>query len=196
MIGNDKTLTLTHCRFEAKSVYGLDDVISIDFDEFFYCHQASPLSISSQHQYIHSLFHYMKSIGQDQLSASQRILMNMTSSVTNCLNDKIANLKSIFECFGPFYIRVSGRLLKSIYLGLKCPLTGFHSSCSWEMREGMSHDCLCSSMNINDHCQFVHIVTRQSDYDKCKGCTVDYKNNVQLLSSLPKNELWQLSTMM
>lgn len=34
---NDHTLTLTHCRFDVKAKFGIENVIAVDFDEFFYC---------------------------------------------------------------------------------------------------------------------------------------------------------------
>ena len=40
--GHDKVNTFTHCRFEAKAIYGLDRVLAVDFDEFLYCPSAPP----------------------------------------------------------------------------------------------------------------------------------------------------------
>ena len=40
--GHDKVNTFTHCRFEAKAVYGIDRVLTVDFDEFLYCTAAPP----------------------------------------------------------------------------------------------------------------------------------------------------------
>ena len=40
--GHDKVNTFTHCRFEAKAVYGIDRVLAVDFDEFLYCPSAPP----------------------------------------------------------------------------------------------------------------------------------------------------------
>ena len=40
--GHDKTQTFTHCRFEAKAVYGIDNVLVTDFDEFLFCPWAKP----------------------------------------------------------------------------------------------------------------------------------------------------------
>ena len=33
----DKTLTYTHCRFEAKTIYGLGTMLVVDADEFLNC---------------------------------------------------------------------------------------------------------------------------------------------------------------
>ena len=40
--GHDKVLTLTHCRFEAKAVYNIENVMVIDFDEFLHCPVVNP----------------------------------------------------------------------------------------------------------------------------------------------------------
>lgn len=40
--GHDKVNSLTHCRFEAKALYGIDRVLAVDFDEFIYCQSAPP----------------------------------------------------------------------------------------------------------------------------------------------------------
>jgi hypothetical protein len=44
--GHDKVLTLTHCRFEAKAMLGVEDVLVTDADEFIYCPQGAPTSFS------------------------------------------------------------------------------------------------------------------------------------------------------
>ena len=44
---NDKTDTLTWCRFDARTQYGLTDILVVDYDEFIYCPRAKA-SFSAQ----------------------------------------------------------------------------------------------------------------------------------------------------
>lgn len=37
----DKRLTLTQCRYSAKQLYGIEEVLVVDFDEFLYCPRAT-----------------------------------------------------------------------------------------------------------------------------------------------------------
>ena len=46
--GHDKVLTLTHCRFEAKAVYNIENVMVIDFDEFLHCPVVNPTAKVTQ----------------------------------------------------------------------------------------------------------------------------------------------------
>ena len=47
-LDDDKTATLTHCRFEARTLYGSDNVLVADFDEFLYCPVAALTSAGQQ----------------------------------------------------------------------------------------------------------------------------------------------------
>jgi hypothetical protein len=47
ILDDDKTATLTHCRFEANALYGSTKVLVADFDEFLYCPKGA-LTFSGQ----------------------------------------------------------------------------------------------------------------------------------------------------
>lgn len=56
---NDKVLSLTHCRFEAKALYGIDHVIVPDPDEFFYCPKGG-IAMKAVSDTVHSLMHHYR----------------------------------------------------------------------------------------------------------------------------------------
>lgn len=88
--GHDKSNTLTHCRFAAKSSYGIEDIIVADFDEFLYCPAGGPTA-KGQRNMIHELLDSYRSNGIEQITIPQRILANKTESVRECMIDLIAN---------------------------------------------------------------------------------------------------------
>jgi hypothetical protein len=162
--GVDKTLTLTHCRFEAKAVYGIEHVIVVDYDEFLFCPSAKTSALA-QGAYIRSLVRSFKGIGVDQLTATQRILMNKTSSTRDCVVRQANSNQSIFDCIAPFKYEIGMHSIKSIHLGLKCPVTGYHQACP-SGQIPRAFDCLCHSKDIFDYiCSFVHLSTR-ADADR------------------------------
>ena len=170
---DDKTATLTHCRFEASAMYGIDNVLVSDFDEFLYCPNAAPTFVG-QRNWMDTMITKYRDDNIDQLiflqvwTAAKLKGGNYTSPMA-CMNDKVKRSESIFECFAGFDYPVRNfHTGKSIHLGHKCPLTDFHSSCS-------SSDCSCSSSYPGDHtihslvaaadrCYYMHLSSNPSDY--------------------------------
>ena len=161
---DDKTSTLTQCRFEAKALYDIDNVFVSDFDEFLYCPNAAPTYTAQRHW-----LEYLTTKAMDQKAdhfvATPKLLAlksNYTSS-TECMSHKINQSLSVFECFAPFAYDVGSFWIgKSIHYGLKCPLTDFHGSCG-------SSDCVCPTkvgMLDNDKCYLIHLATNENSYTK------------------------------
>lgn len=162
--GVDKTQTLTQCRFEAKAVYGIDHVIVADYDEFLYCPSAST-NFESQAKYLSQTIRKMKGKHVDQLTFQQIMLVNKTESPRNCLIDKVHQKKSIFDCFHSFNQIMATHSLKSIHLGHKCPLTGYHSACPPHSMQPRLFDCRCINENeFPSVCSFIHFSTNQRLY--------------------------------
>ena len=159
---DDKTSTLTQCRFEANALYGIDNVFVSDFDEFLYCPNAAPTHTAQRHW-----LEYLTTKAMDQkadhIIATPKwlALKSNYTSPTECMNDKINQRLSVFECFAPFAYDVNSFFIgKSIHYGLKCPLTDFHGSCG-------SSDCACPTqvkMLDNDRCYLIHLSTNEKDY--------------------------------
>lgn len=65
--GHDKTATLTQCRFEAKTLYGIEKVLVADFDEFLFCPLASSSSVEGQSKYLLSYLRDLELYGIEQV---------------------------------------------------------------------------------------------------------------------------------
>lgn len=126
--GHDKTLTLTHCRFEAKALYGLDNVMISDFDEFFYC-SAAVATKESQRQFLKRYLEYHRRAGVQQLMFPQRLVLPTEASARDCVVEKVKQGRSLYDCFTPFEFYMGGHSSKSVHLGHTCPLTGYHQAC-------------------------------------------------------------------
>lgn len=100
-IGSDKVNTLTHCRFEAKAIFGIENMIVADFDEFLYCPIVPPTA-SAQSRYIHTVIQDNINSKYEQLTFPQYVVANKTSSTRDCLIDHVKTGKSIFTCFASF----------------------------------------------------------------------------------------------
>jgi hypothetical protein len=115
-IGHDKTLTLTHCRFEAKAVFGIDNVLAVDFDEFLYCPQGG-FDPKVQARYINAYVKYHRENNVDQITIPQRFVANRTESVRKCVTEKVLKGQNIFTCFAPYFFYMGGHGFKSFHLG-------------------------------------------------------------------------------
>ena len=180
---DDKTSTLTQCRFEANALYGIDIVYVGDFDEFLYCPNAAP-TFTAQRHWLNYLT--TKAIDQnaDQMMATERwlALKSNYTSPSKCMSDKINASLSVFECFAPFQYDVEFFWLgKTVHYGLKCPLTDFHASCG-------KSDCACPTkveMMDDDKCFLIHLGTLDKDYSK-----QPYSNETKREFESVKMELW------
>ena len=172
-LDDDKTATLTQCRFEASHVHGADNVIVADFDEFLFCPSAAR-TFSGQQYFISNLISKYRSQGFGQLVflqmwAAAKLAGGKYSSPKDCLVDMVRKGKSIFNCFTGYKHNAGTKSIgKSLHLGHNCPLTDFHSSCQ-------SGDCSCPSLYAGkqrmmqmlpreERCYFIHLSTNIKDY--------------------------------
>lgn len=197
--GHDKVQTLTHCRFEAKALYGIENVLIVDFDEFLYC-PIVPSTIKAQSDWIHRYFQRMKNEGINQIEFTQRVVGNKTTSPRDCIIKKTIDGQSIFDCFGTYLVYNGAHSIKSMHLGHSCPLTGYHTACPTN-EIPRSHDCLCKSylMKSNNwkpyehrkgrECAVVHLSTNIKSYGR--KFYVFTAEEQELVSS-SKSELWTI----
>lgn len=172
-LDNDKTATLTHCRFEANSIHGSDNVIVADFDEFLYCPNAAP-TFAGQQLFLNNLISKYRGRGIGQLIFLQlwtaaKLAGGRYSTPRDCLIDKVQRGESIFDCFTGYKHNAGTKSIgKSFHLGYNCPMTDFHSSCQ-------SGDCTCPSLYPGkrrylemlpreERCYFIHLSTNLKDY--------------------------------
>ena len=172
--GNDKVMTLTQCRFEAKALHGIEDVLVIDFDEFLYCSVAEPTA-SAQRAFIKGLVVRLKAQRFNQVTFPQRLTANTTSSVIGCMMSRVAKGQSVLGCVAPFQYYAGGHSIKSLHLGHDCPLTDYHQACP--VKAPRSHNCACKSKEIKPNpwrkfengvedreCALVHLSSQDKVY--------------------------------
>ena len=172
-LDDDKSATLTHCRFEANALFGNDNVIVTDFDEFLYCPSAA-VTLKAQKSYIHNLLHSYREQNYQQLAMKQLWVPFKTfggnfTTATQCLDHHIANLLPIFDCYAGFQDNIGDFVVgKSLHLGHNCLMTNFHYSCN-------TGDCSCNSvlgsisvaaLGPNDACYYIHLSTNNIDFLK------------------------------
>lgn len=170
---DDKTATLTYCRFEANSLLGNDNVIVADFDEFLYCPGATS-TLSGQRAYIQNMLHSYRqqnfgSLVMRQLWVPYKTFGGNFRTPAECLNHHIERKMPIFDCYASYRDHIGDFFLgKSTHLGHTCLLTNFHYSCN-------TGDCSCSSIAVSttmvygepdDQCYFIHLSTNTKDFLK------------------------------
>jgi hypothetical protein len=173
--GYDKVLTLTHCRFEAKALYGLENVFVIDYDEFLFCPVGGP-TIENQAEYIHKFLSKHKREGVEQLTFAQRQTLNHTESPRDCMIENVKATQSVFDCFSPYEFYMGSHSSKAFHLSTTCPLTGYHQACP-AFDIPFSHDCFCNAKAIlsnpfrpynsikDRECGIVHISSNTGSYN-------------------------------
>lgn len=172
-LDDDKTATLTHCRFEANALFGNDNVIVADFDEFLFCPSAA-VSLTGQRAYIHNLLHSYRQQNFGQIIMKQLWVPYKTfggnfTTPTECLNHHVANHMSIFDCYAGYHDNIGDFFVgKSVHLGHNCLVTNFHYSCN-------TGDCACLSTSVSttaaaggpdDTCYYIHLSTNNIDFLK------------------------------
>jgi hypothetical protein len=86
---DDRILTLTHCRYDAKVRFGISRVIVIDFDEFLYCRAASSSHAMIQSLYFHHFLEVIERQGYHQMSLQQRIIAS--KDVANLVSKAVSS---------------------------------------------------------------------------------------------------------
>jgi hypothetical protein len=101
----DKTLTYTQCRRDAFSLWDIENVLVVDFDEFVVCPVAAkagqPLTAMRQRKYLRELVTAETAKNSTAIVFLQRVPINTTTAgQLNCMYDKIKRGESIFNCYG------------------------------------------------------------------------------------------------
>lgn len=173
--GIDKTQTLTHCRFEASSVYGIENVLVIDYDEFLYCPQAEA-NATAQRLQLKKVLIPLKRSGYDQVAMYQRFVANKTASVRDCLISQAKKNRSIFDCYGSYKYKIKIHYIKSFHFGHTCPLTGYHQACPMTNLP-RAFDCICSSFlfkeRVKKSCMFIHTSSKLQVFQNPKETYTD-----------------------
>lgn len=197
--GHDKALTLTQCRFESKALYGLDNVLVVDFDEFLYCPRAGP-SADRQAKFITSYMQEKQMLGIEQILFPQRLVLNITVSPRDCVVDQVKVGKSVFDCFAPYEYYMGGHSVKSLHLGHKCPFTGYHQACA-SPDAPRAYNCVCNSMNVHSNptrpykelkeseCSVLHLSTNAGSY---RADVYEWESPEAEEAAKKKNNIWKV----
>jgi hypothetical protein len=176
-LDDDKTATLTHCRFEAGAVDGSYKVLVADYDEFLYCPNGASTFMGQRH-FLSKILDRYSSDHVNQLIffqwyPSDKLEGGKYASVLDCLTDKVKSGSSIFDCFAAYEFNTGFFYVgKSIHLGYRCPLTDFHGACATKYCHCPSvmypfrGDPALTVMPIDDQCAFMHLSTHPRDYDE------------------------------
>jgi len=158
----DKTLTITHCRFEARAQYRIEDMLVADFDEFLYCH-GGEASFESQRNFLYGDFLNRNRLqGFEQIALPQRWTQPRVDNQRDCLVSNAHSGQSVLDCFGAYKYHKGGQGTKSIYMGYRCPVTDFHFSCT---NGHYNYNCLCQSKFTMYFCNFLHLSSSRKGYD-------------------------------
>jgi hypothetical protein len=156
----DKTLTLTHCRFELKSAYQIETVLILDYDEFLFVPGVS--SLSNLRQNMDKLINIAKLEGVEQSMFLQRWVAPKELPPRNCLMQQAKNGSSIFDCFGPYRFLAGNMQEKSLHLKHACPVTDYHYACS---HAGYNYNCNCESA-VHWGWELIHLTSSSNYYDR------------------------------
>jgi hypothetical protein len=183
----DKTLTSTHCRFEAKAMYKIENVMVADFDEFLFCPTVSA-TFTTQRQNLLSMVSHLSSLKFGQVSFPQRWVLARDDNPRDCMISYAKIGRSVFDCFGPYKYLAGSVNSKSLYLGHKCVATDFHFSCS-HSGFNYNYNCLCQTdiQHTLRGCSVVHLSSLLKRY------TRTFSKEALLDAQRSKNELYLMT---
>lgn len=189
----DKTLTSTHCRFEAKALYNIDNVFVADFDEFLYCNDGKS-DASKLSNYIREQLILEQKKGFNSYFFRQRILVNRTESTRDCIIEQVrkGGSASIFDCIAPYEVCLPGHAVKTFHLGNHCPLCTYHEACDTLL----GYNCLCDTSRSLT-CQLVHFTTVQKVVNERQKFNIydpitykDKKTELWYIANIPNKDLY------
>lgn len=159
----DKVMTLNHCRFEARAMHGIDVIIVADVDEFLYCKNDDRIP---QRRVVQNMLQYFDSSPLNEVGFGTLYPSCFATNYTefrNCqLHHAILN-QTVFPCYASIDYTVYNFIEKTIYLGMNCPITGYHRGCpSHESFPGLCDSCVSQE---HGKCRFVHLSNRADVYN-------------------------------
>lgn len=162
----DKAMTLNHCRFEARIVEGISNIIVCDSDEFVYCRgfntaQTQRKAIDQMFTTYVSMTHYDELIGY-QVHTSTR--SSSHEEYVECVLSAARDNRTLFPCYSTIERPSYRTHEKTWYMGMKCPITSFHMGCN---PHGVGVCSSCSSYT-NYFCNFLHLAMGSPGLKKMK----------------------------
>lgn len=171
----DKRYTYTHCRFALKHLYGIENIVINDFDEFLYCPKGT-LDIHQQKKYQQDYFNHVRLKGFEQLFMKQRVLVSKELDMKECMFNQILSSSpanhnaSIFHCLSRFKYSIKSFFDKTLHYGHYCPYTHYHYSSYLRFFDCYANSYLTATKMKRNYdvagCSMIHITTRPATYNR------------------------------
>jgi hypothetical protein len=175
----DKRYTYTYCRFALKHLYGIENVVINDFDEFLYCPEGGS-SLEKQRFFQKSYFQHLKKKGIEQLFMKQRVLISKEDDMKECLYKQLAYTKdpsssqymnaSMFNCISSFQYSVRSFFDKTLHFGHYCPYTHYHYASYLRYFDCYADTYLTATRKKRNYdvagCSMIHLTTRPATYNR------------------------------
>ena len=167
---DDKVMTLTHCRFEARAKYGIERVVVVDTDEFMLC--GSPRTLGEARRNIDRIADTYSAAGHTEISFQQRVpcsrnVLGQGSGLLNCAMAATKKNASVLKCFTSSDCCMDEHSHKTLFLGFFCPYTSYHQGCSVPRDGQEPFYGLCQGCRRElefRHCKFIHISLRNDTF--------------------------------
>jgi hypothetical protein len=195
----DKRYTYTHCRFAFKHLYGIENVLINDFDEFLYCPRGTT-DLQKQKQFQKSYFTHMRLNGVEQLFMKQRVIVSKEPDLKKCLQRQVDLTKdplqlqsnpnaSIFECITAQKFEVKALFDKVLHFAHACPYTHYHFSSNLRHVDCFANSYLSATQKMrvysNNGCSLIHLTTRPAAYNRTHtNKPKDYMSSVSEIHTL------------
>jgi hypothetical protein len=193
-INIDKILTFTQCRHEAEALWGIGNVLVVDFDEFLVCPAPGvPITAPAQKHYIKSLIANETANGKSVLLLHQRTTANTTSkSQVACMAERVRTGRSIFQCYAGYATMAGAHSTKSLYLGHQCAHTSYHQAMNMHF-EQRGYDCGDGNYQYVRTCGLLHLSTHPRIFENpCCGVRELSQEGIRLIRQANNSELHRI----
>jgi hypothetical protein len=192
----DKIVTFSQCRHEAQAMWGIGNVLVVDFDEFLVCPAPDvPITAAGQRQYIQSLVAKESALGRSFLLFHQRIPANTTAALSQvaCMLEKMKTAGgSIFQCYADYANVAFFHSVKSMYLGFQCPHTSFHQSANFHSTD-RGFDCGDGNYVDVPTCGLMHLSTNPAIFENpCRRIKEMSQEKVNKMRQPNSSELYRI----
>jgi hypothetical protein len=193
-INADKIVTFSQCRHEAEAMWGIGNVLVVDFDEFLVCSAPDvPITAAGQKQYIRSMIANETANGRSTLLFHQRTTANTTAmGQVACMEDKVKKGGSIFQCYAGYETVAGTHSVKSLHLGYQCPFTQYHQAMNMHS-EVRTYDCGDGNYYNVRVCGLLHLTTHPKSFDNpCCGVKSMSAEKIREMRKPDSSELYRI----
>ena len=179
----DKMITLTHCRFEAKALYGIEDTLVVDADEFVYCPNEDT-TLEAQKRGMERDISTYRSEGYNEFGWQRYTAANKAADSLECMLDRINRGISIFDCYASLRLSFAFPISrpKSFQIGFICPFTYHHGTCNlFDVGKKEHFDCKCKQASPHKF-----LLSNEKSMKAAKCALIHIVSNIQKLPIKPE----------